>query len=202
LKKIGFDLDNTILKYDFAAKKFSAVNREYTSCSNLPALKAQAESLREWIDVQSWLYTHGINDAYLENTFLLTLDELRKRNFQIVVVSHKTSQPNPSKYLQRNERYDLRSIAKNRMRQLGLLDVLQEDSIFFCDSIEQKIKKIRGLGLSVFVDDLDKVLMNDSFPSTTLRILYQPNFYLESAKVNSNLVCISKIKQLLGVVLN
>ena len=148
--RIGFDLDNTTLNYNLAAIDFATLHTNYSAFTSLQALKKSSQHLNEWVDVQSWIYAVGIHKAVFEDTFLKTLKTLLRRGFLVNLVSHKTQNPNPSKYLPNGVDFNLRNIALTRLEQLGLFEFLDQKSIMFCDSLENKIEVIKNLNLTYY----------------------------------------------------
>ena len=201
MKTLGFDLDNTILNYEGAVRKFAEINNKFSDCRDIQTLRERAKAFGEWVDVQSWIYTEGIKEANLEETFLSTLELLLENEFEVKIISHKTSYPNSSKYLELNETKNLRSVATKRLEELGLFRMLGLQSLYFCDSIEEKVSKIGSMQPLAFVDDLEKVLKHKMFPHKTLRIYYQPSIERQIKSRHLPLIHISTIDELLGIIL-
>ena len=53
------------------------------------------------------------------------------------------------------------------------------ERVFFADTVEEKVKKIKTFNCSHFIDDLMTVLLHPYFPESTCKILYRNNRSLE-----------------------
>ena len=109
-------------------------------------------------------------DAEIYKGVLETISYLSKKNCKIKIISHKTKFP----YM--GEKINLRSSAmkwiKKNLFQNSNFKINQKD-IFFEDTIESKIKKIKDEECDIYIDDLPEVL--NLLPSNIKKILFSPN---------------------------
>lgn len=88
----------------------------------------------------------------------------------LYIVSHKTERA------VQDEAVNLRSAAMRWMREEGFFDPgrlgFSESDVFFEDTRSDKIRRISVLGCTHYVDDLEEVLCDASFPESVTRILF------------------------------
>ena len=170
--RIGFDLDNTLINYRFAAKKYAEVNgfEEPKDLANLRInLRAIGDS--EWQKAQSWLYTKGLTYATPVTGWSHFLEKARENEVELFIVSHKTQFTKLGL-----EHLDLHSHAiKWLEKDLKILDIAQIRGVFFLPTREAKIEKLTSLNLDYFVDDLIEVLTDSKFPTNVKKMLFDSN---------------------------
>ena len=96
IKKIGIDLDNTIISYDgvfqLAAKKFGLFDNN--NCLSKESLRNQIRNQKngemKWQKLQGYVYGEGINEAVLFPGVYRFLWRCKERNIDVEIVSHKT----------------------------------------------------------------------------------------------------------------
>lgn len=170
-KRIGIDLDNTLIDYSEAA--LDLANEE-----NLKGVSS-AQDLRErfresdnekWQYLQARLYTDGLDNATPANGCIDFMARAREIGWQLYVVSHKTM-TTPAKFGGR----DMRKPAREWLGRVGITPgLIPENQVFFCSSQVEKVEKVGNLNLDWFIDDLKEVLAHPDFPENTLRWLYAP----------------------------
>jgi hypothetical protein len=181
--RIGIDLDNTILKYDEVfyslAVENSWIDRECLCDKDAikGSLAQKSESAEQgesrWRQLQAWAYGKQIGKALLFDGFYEFAKQARQFNDQLFIVSHKTEFSN----------YDatvpLRSNAINTLSQRGFFKPVSEgglgfkkNDVFFASTLDEKIRRIRELNLTHFIDDLPKVIFHPDFPGETRRVLF------------------------------
>ena len=172
--RIGFDFDNTLVDYSNAAAEY-AINEgmaEYLNLAQLrEGLKNNGESEDSWQKAQSWIYTYGISLAKLSVGFSPLKEYLAEKGLKVFVVSHKTEKT--------PERFGaalLREFAIKWIQNTETLNFLELDkNLFFCETRDEKIRKIQELKLNFFIDDLVEVLTHEEFPKETRKILFNTN---------------------------
>ena len=96
IKKIGIDLDNTIIFYDevfqMVAKKFGLIGNN--NCLSKESLRNQIRNQKngekKWQKLQGYVYGEGINKAALFPGVYRFLWRCKERKIDVEIVSHKT----------------------------------------------------------------------------------------------------------------
>jgi hypothetical protein len=167
---VGIDLDNTIVIYDDLIRAEADL---LNIPQNLKSKKDIADYLRntnlenKWTEIQGLIYGPRMNKAKIAINFFDTVTELIKRNFEIVIISHRT------KYSQYDGSYDLHESASiwiNENIFSKLMDV--QIKVYFGETIDEKIMIIRDQKVDYFIDDLNKILLHKDFPKSTKKILF------------------------------
>ncbi len=174
---IGIDFDNTIACYDdgflAVAKAMALVPPSFQG-----AKKAVRDHVRQgpggdmaWQRLQARLYGPDIGQAHLMPGMGRLLERLNEARVPVVIISHKTR----SSPLDPN--VDLRQAALGWMEANGLFDHygLSRDRIYFESTRAKKIDRIKALGCTQFIDDLDEVFDDPSFPQSVQAYLYNPH---------------------------
>lgn len=156
--RIGIDLDNTLVDYQRAyfvlAEKFGVSTGESPRDDVRRALRRNPPDDTKWQEFQSLLYTDGLRFASPAPGVLRFLLRCRLRGVGVIIVSHK-SEATPRRF----GGIDLRTPAREWLRKHQIIpSLIGESSVIFCDSQEEKVKKILDLELDVFVDDLPEVV--------------------------------------------
>lgn len=171
-RRLGVDLDNTLVRYDRlfgqVARDRGLVPRQEAS-SKLQVRDLLRRTGREeaWTELQGFVYGAGMAEAEMFPGALEFLAAARRGGHEVYVVSHRTLRPalGPD--------YDLHAAARAWIA--ARLPVVAATDVFLETSREEKIERIRSLRCEVFVDDLPEVLLADSFPASTRRILFDPD---------------------------
>ena len=165
--RIGIDFDNTIAGYD---RVFAAVARESGWLNGAGPLSKRAvrktvralpDGETKWQMLQAQVYGARMADAVVLSGACEFLDRCVKIGIQVFVISHKTQFATFDP-----QRIDLRQAARDWMRTQGL-DV----PAYFEPTRSAKIARIAALGCTHFVDDLEEVFTDPSFPEGVARIL-------------------------------
>lgn len=166
--RIGIDLDNTLICYDFAflsaARAKNYVSEKYIA--NKDDLKKEIlliHGMEAWKGLQGYVYGQGIDEAIPFPNAFECLSKLKKSGHELFVVSHKTIYGH----------YDDKKIALRDAAMEWLIDnefigengVIDKEKIFFCSSREDKILKIISMNFDLFIDDLYEVLSDPLFPN-------------------------------------
>ena len=173
---IGVDLDNTIVSYDKLI--YSAAFKKGLIPKDIGSTKKEIRDyLRkigkedDWTELQGYIYGPGILEA---KPFLGVLDffkNCKKQDIKVYIISHKTKYP----FL--GEKYDLHEYAKKWIEKQGFHNQeirLPKDNVFLELTKEDKIKRIKELKCTHFIDDLPEFLAEPDFPNIQ-KILFDPN---------------------------
>jgi len=175
----GLDFDNTIVLYD---RVFQDLGRR---AGLLPAgfqgdkraVRAHVRALPGgealWTGLQAQVYGPGIAQARPAPGLADFLGRCRAAGIVPVIVSHKTrtaaADPDGA---------DLRECARAWMAAQGLTDParggIPPENIFFEETRAAKIARIRALGCTHFVDDLEELFREPDFPAGVRAFLYAP----------------------------
>jgi hypothetical protein len=174
---IGIDFDNTIVCYD-RVFHCEAVRRGWVP-SSLPATKGAVRAhLHAHADEQAWtllqghVYGHGIREAEPYPGALEFLGRCAREGVRAHVISHKTRHP------VRGPAVDLHAAALDWLSRHGVLGEgagrLGSDRVHFAPTRRDKLRKIREVGCTAFIDDLPDVFTEPGFPSGVERFLFAP----------------------------
>ena len=174
--RIGLDFDNTIVSYDVL---FYQVALEQGLIPpnihvNKVAVRDHLRSVDKeaiWTEMQGYVYGARMKEAQAFPGLFEVLPTLLEMGHDLFVVSHKTKHP----FI--GEKYDLHAaasgwISENLQRPGNLL--IPRDQVFFELTKAEKIARIAELQCQIFIDDLPEILMADTFPNSTKRLLFDP----------------------------
>lgn len=176
---IGIDFDNTIAGYDHL---FLAIGKErgWLPGDFTGAKKAVRDAIRDldegelkWMELQAVVYGAHIPEACLIEGVGEFLKECIARSVSVFIVSHKTEfaprDPN---------RVNLRDAALRWMEAQNFFSpkgfAIPRDQVFFAETREEKCHRIASLDLAHFIDDLEEVFLEPSFPGSVEKHLYHP----------------------------
>ncbi|WP_419781013.1 hypothetical protein [Maridesulfovibrio sp.] len=180
---VGIDLDNTIICYDRALHGI-ALERGLISADTPATKQIIRDDVRakhgemEWQKLQVAIYGPHIDRAELMAGVWDFLLRLKENGIEFKIVSHKTRYPNYGE-----NKVDLRTAAikflegHNFFNESGV--GLTEKDVFFLSTRTDKIRTIRELGCSLFIDDLKELYLDTDFPDKTARILLSTEHDLE-----------------------
>ena len=170
---IGLDFDNTLVCYDRLFHK-TALERGLIDNSIPPDKVAIRNYLRkenrdeDFTLLQGEVYGLKILEAEPANGMLEALMELNKLQIPMVLVSHKTKTP------YRGPRYDLHESAINWLNKYGFFSrkglAWSRDQVFFESTKTEKIERIKSLGCTHYIDDLEEIL--EALPASIKKIHY------------------------------
>lgn len=170
--RIGIDFDNTLIDYDRvfleAARERGLVGADFigTKRAVRDAIRLLPDGETAWQRLQGYVYGAGIAGAV---PYPGALDFLRRglrEGATMFVVSHKTrfGHFDPAQV-------DLREAARDWLGAQGFLAAVPADRLYFEDDRACKIARIAELGCNHFIDDLEEVFADPSFPAGVRRIL-------------------------------
>lgn len=178
--RIGVDFDNTIASYDVA------MHRHAMECglidSTVPpnkrlirdAIRALDDGESKWRALQVFCYGPGMQEAEPMPGIKEFFVECKVRRIPVWIVSHKTREAN---FGPPNVR--LRKAAMAWLEEQGFLESpafgIERERVFFAETRQAKIDRIRALDLTHFVDDLEETFLEPSFPPHIARILLSVN---------------------------
>jgi hypothetical protein len=176
---IGIDLDNTIACYDAGflelAREMRLVPDDFRG-----GKKAVRDAVRSgageiaWQRLQARLYGREIARARVADGLDVLLERARARNIPVAVISHKTQ------FSPFDPDTDLRLAATRWMEANGLFDPrgmgVAPEQVYFEGTREDKIRRIRAVGCTHFIDDLDEVFNEPAFPGHVRSYLYAAGY--------------------------
>lgn len=169
-KRIGFDLDNTLIDYSLSCIKYSEFS-DLPKIGKTTDLKQYLNKIdpttKTWNKAQSWIYTEGLSFAKISEGAEELLAWLLSKHYDISIHSHKSEKtPEYSGSL------DLRSPMKSWIQSSNLFAYLDLDrDIFFYETQDFKIQGISDANLDIFVDDLMAVFNHPRFPRNVVPLL-------------------------------
>lgn len=190
LKRIGLDLDNTIIDYSNAAKKY-AESMGLENIENLASLRNALRGISDWKwqEAQAWIYSSGIDFAEPSSGWNHFLNSASKFDWELFIVSHKTRFSSVM-FGSRDLHFSATRWLESRLK---VREISQLRGIYFESSRQAKIERISYLNLNMFVDDLPQVLNDSNFPENVKAILYDPNNKYESTEIYSRIGSLSEI---------
>ena len=173
---LGLDFDNTLVRYDKLFHQL-AVEKGLIEKS-LPAdktairdyLRSKGED-EQFTLMQDEVYGRRILDAEPAEGMLKALHELNERGITMVLVSHKTRTP------YKGPSYNLHKAALQWLEKHNFFCKpglgWSKKNIFFEETFDSKIKRIKDLKCTHFVDDLPEVI--NKLPESTQGIHFCPD---------------------------
>ena len=176
---VGLDFDNTIVSYDELMHRL-AVQWGLIPAHLLPnkriirdAIRALPDGEAKWRGLQTHSYGPGMIEARAMEGIKEFLEECSVRGVPVWIVSHKTEFANFG-----DPTVNLRAAALNWMEREGLLGSarfgVDRDRVFLEDTREDKIARIKSLGVTHFIDDLEETFLERTFPLNVEKILFAP----------------------------
>jgi hypothetical protein len=186
---IGIDFDNTIINYedvfyDTALRK-SLISADTPKNKKLirDRIRSMANGEEHWMRLQADVYGSGISEARINDGVSDFFYLCKANNIMTYVVSHKTQF---AKYDE--EGFDLRNASLKWMETNHFFDAqginLSPDNVFFESTRLEKIQTIRNLGCTHFIDDLEEVFRECSFPEGVIKMVYSPTKIMTPASMD------------------
>jgi hypothetical protein len=176
---IGVDFDNTLVSYDKLIYAI-ALERGLIRADTRKNKKVIRDAIRqlpggeiEWQRLQAILYGPRMGEATLARGVKAFFERAVRHQARVYIISHKTE------YAAYDEtRTNLRAAAMDWMKKHDFFKAdglgLSPQDVFFASTRQEKIARIRQLGCTHFIDDLEETFLEDSFPAGVARILYTP----------------------------
>ncbi len=184
---IGIDFDNTLLNYDDVFWKTSQ-RLGFLSCGDgverhkrniRDAIRQLPDGEEKWHQVQAYVYGKAIDEAVLIDGVQAFLQMCHRFSVLVYVISHKTRFT-----VYGAEKVDLLQAALNWMARKGFFEPnglgFTVDHVFFEATRQNKARRIKQLGCTHFIDELEEIFLEESFPQDTSRILYSPHLWNSS----------------------
>ena len=174
---VGIDFDNTIVRYDHVFAE-AARSRGWVAEDFRGTKKQLRDTVRllddgeiKWQILQGEVYGQRMGEAEPFPGVIEFIDAARRRGIEMYIVSHKTRYSNYDAL-----KVDLREAALAWMEKNGFFDPARlgflRDQVYFADTRAEKIARICALGCGVFIDDLEEVFVDPSFPTDIKRVLF------------------------------
>jgi hypothetical protein len=176
---IGIDLDNTIVSYDTLFFRL-ARERGFIAEDGPRGKKAIRDAVRllpdgdlKWQHLQGDAYGPRMAQAILHPGVDAFFARCRDLNQEIFIISHKT------KYAGYDAtRTNLRLAALQWLDAQGFFRPgglgLTPQRVFFESTRAGKIERIKSLGCTLFIDDLEETFNEPAFPAEVTKILLDP----------------------------
>jgi hypothetical protein len=175
--RIGIDFDNTIAGFDAVflelAKQMSLVDAGFFGSKQIlrDTIRCQPEGEIKWQKLQGRAYGAGMPWAQLIDGVDRFLQHCQTTGQKVYIISHKTEYGHYDW-----ERINLRRASVDWMTAQGFFQGdrlgLSPEDVYFETTRKEKLERIGSLGCSVFIDDLEEVLLDPDFPKGIKRILY------------------------------
>ncbi len=182
---VGVDFDNTLVSYDDvmhrSAVLFGFIDKDVSrSKRNIrDEIRRLPDGEMKWRKLQAFVYGERMNEARLMEGVKDFFGLCKKRGIRTYIVSHKT------KFAAADEKeIDLRQAALEWMNTHGFFDEkglgLSAQDVYFEGTRKEKAERIKALRCTHFIDDLEEIFLEKSFPARCAKILYS------SQRVTSN----------------
>ena len=176
---LGVDFDNTIVCYDQVFHQ-TALEKGLIP-AEVPVSKDQVRNhLRErgledaWTELQGIVYGPRIQSAPPFPGVLDFLARCRQQGIPLRIISHKTTFSKVGV-----TRTNLRTAALGWMAAKHFFETeglgLSREDVLFGATRQEKIEHIRQSGCTHFIDDLEEVFLEETFPANVEKILFAPN---------------------------
>ncbi len=177
---IGVDFDNTLISYDAV---FSALASEQAfinpdAAANKKSVRDQVRQLPDgelkWQKLQSLAYGARILEAKMIDGVAGFFSLCKQQHVPVYIISHRTE---TSPFGAPGE--SLREAARTWMSRNGVFDErgfgLSPEQVYFGSTRLEKIGQIVRVGCSHFIDDLEEVFQEKTFPAGVNKLLYSPD---------------------------
>lgn len=178
--RIGIDLDNTLINYDHVfvsqARARGLVDDEFVGSKKQlrDVVRDLPDGQTKWMALQGRVYGAHIEDATLFDGAGSFLRRCYDGHCDVYIVSHKTAFGHLDA-----QRINLREAALGWMHTHDFFNrsgfSINQQNVFFCSTRQEKCQRIARLGLAHFIDDLQEVFLEASFPTGVQQHLFQPH---------------------------
>jgi hypothetical protein len=174
---VGIDFDNTLVSYDAVIHQV-ALERGLITAGSDTGKRTVRDRIRllpdgeiEWQRVQGLIYGPRMAQAQLMAGAREFVRACRERKWPVYIVSHKTEFAG-----QDETRTNLRDAAVAWMTSQKFFEPdglgFSRDQVFFEGTRDAKIARIKALGCTHFIDDLEEVFLEPSFPKDVRQFLF------------------------------
>lgn len=174
---IGLDFDNTIVTYDDVflsmARERGLVEADFIGRKQAirDAIRLLPEGELSWQRLQGQVYGKGLAHAAMIDGVDSFLRRCRLDTVPVTIVSHKTEFGHHD-----SDRVNLRNAALDWMKGHGFFRdngyAIAPGNVYFEGTRQDKLARIRQLGCTHFIDDLEEVFADPTFPPGVERILF------------------------------
>ena len=165
-KKIGIDLDNTIINYENSFKKYLKDQNIYlrkVDKNKVKNLIKKNLKIKNWTESQEEIYGKYIKFAKPYTYFKFFENFVLKNNFKLYIISHKTKNNEFSK------KYNLHKIS---IKWIKKNFNVKNYKIFFLNTVDKKIDKINKINPDYFIDDLSQILLDKKLSKKINKIYF------------------------------
>jgi hypothetical protein len=191
---IGLDFDNTLVSYDKVMYQtaqamgfIKAAERGLNKTKIRDRIRTLPAGELKWQKLQAEVYGKRMDKAQLIKGVEKFLKACREEGIKTFIVSHK------SRYAAQDteKAHNLQEAALRWMRQQGFFDQdglgLHQAHVYFEDTRQAKAARITELKCTHFVDDLQEVFLEKTFPRATKRLLLSSDItVMDGVKVFSS----------------
>lgn len=174
---IGIDFDNTLISYDALMYNLGLKqglihpNTKKTKNHIRDQIRISQDGETKWQRLQALVYGSMIEEAEMIDGVQAFFDSCKRYKVRVYIISHKTEFGK----LEDTE-VNLRSSAitwmkNNRFFKDDGLGLSRED-VYFEPTRLEKLNRIRHLCCTHFIDDLEELFLEDSFPANVGKILF------------------------------
>ena len=174
---IGIDLDNTLAIYDDLIHRV-AYERDLIDVDVRKSKRDVRAAIRRlpdgeihWQRLQGVIYGPRMAGAKIEQSAKKFIRHGNEIKVKFRIVSHRTELANYDE-----TKTNLRGAALEWMESQGFFDPtgldLEMGDVYFESTRHDKIERIKALGCTHFIDDLEEVFAEEHFPEGTMKILY------------------------------
>lgn len=176
MKHIGVDFDNTIVIYDNLFYRL-AVEQNLIKGDTKKSKESVRKSLIEqnqedkFTIMQGEVYGSKIHEAEPAENVLKELKKIKDKGCQISIISHKTKHP------YKGPKYDLHESAIEWLKKHKFFDQtflnLRREDVYFEETKERKIERIKKLGCTHYIDDLYSIV--EMLDGTQIKAIHYTN---------------------------
>lgn len=183
--RIGIDFDNTIAAYDHVflktAKEWNLLPPAFAGAKTQirDTIRKAKNGELAWQKLQGEVYGSRILEATLIDGVAPFLKACRKKHLPVFIISHKTKFGH-----HQHQGANLHDAALSWMKKQDFFSpdgfAIPPKNVYFEPTKEDKISRISKLSCSHFIDDLEDILLDDSFPPGVRRFLFGPSVSAQS----------------------
>ena len=176
---VGLDFDGTVASYDDLLHRLACERRLIDAACPVSKQVVRARVRRlprggvEWQRLRGLAHGPRMLEASLIDGVASFLSACRARAIPVCIVSHRTEYASHDP-----TRTPLRPMALRWMERQGFFAPerfgIARDAVHFAATRGEKVERIRALGCTHFVDDLDETFREADFPGEVDRTLYAP----------------------------
>lgn len=178
----GIDFDNTIVNYNLVFKKVFKLEKNIKKKNLNTKEKIKNYLIKNndyncWRNIQSLVYSKYLFEASLNYEILKLLKYLDKKKIKFYIISHKTIYP------YEGDKVNLHKLSHVWLR-LNIFNpknkFKKKYKAYFETTKQKKIKRIKSLEITHFIDDLDEILKK--LPNSINSIKFDNSFKFTSIK--------------------